>query len=140
MSDIRQSTRTRTFLKATLTFDDPRRLPLECIVRDLSPGGARLSVAPSNILPNQFRLAIPKKDLEVIGVVCWRNGPDVGIAFVIPSDVGEQAPANVLERIRELEAELACLRNRLAGRGNPVETASGPVIVDPAQRLKDGRV
>ena len=54
------ATRQRTFLKGTLYFDN-RRASIECVVRDISNSGARLTFDhPANV-PDNVELFIPNK-------------------------------------------------------------------------------
>ena len=57
-------------------------LPRDCIITDISPGGARLFTEASNI-PEQFRLLIDgvppiRQECRVV----WRLGGELGVAFV----------------------------------------------------------
>jgi hypothetical protein len=57
-------------------------LPRDCIVTDISAGGARLFIESSNI-PEQFRLLIDgvppiRQECRVV----WRLGGELGVSFV----------------------------------------------------------
>jgi hypothetical protein len=52
----------------------------ECLVRNISPAGARLTVPMSEIVPDYFRLNYGA-DLEPKCPVRWRDGNEMGVEF-----------------------------------------------------------
>ena len=52
----------RTFLKGTLYYDN-RRASIECVVRDMSDSGARLTFEHPATIPDNVELFIPQKQL-----------------------------------------------------------------------------
>jgi hypothetical protein len=67
------------------TATDP--LPAVCVLWDVSFGGARLSVAQPEALPETITITL-KRD-EAVGTVCriaWRNQDQIGIEFVSNAD------------------------------------------------------
>lgn len=108
----RQSARSRLLLKGIIVFHDPKLPRLDCLVRDISAGGARITVAETVAVASRFQLVIPQRNQQLDVCVCWRAGAEVGVAF-------EEAALQMVGpdpalRIRELEAEVAELRERLA--------------------------
>lgn len=57
---------------------------VEVSIRDLSPNGARLSVAAETAIPRQF--VIRFGEYEARGEVVWRKGAEMGIRFVTPDE------------------------------------------------------
>jgi hypothetical protein len=119
----RQSTRSRLLLKGVIVFHDPKLPRLDCLVRDISAGGARITVAETVAVASRFRLIIPQRNQEIDVCVCWRAGAEVGVAFeeaVVP-----MAAQDPLHRIHQLESEIAELREKLAEMKRRERIASG---------------
>jgi hypothetical protein len=67
-------------IPATVVFDGGRR-QLQCIIRNLSPGGAKLEVPSVTGLPNTFDLVLP--GMRPHGCrVAWRALREVGVQFI----------------------------------------------------------
>lgn len=117
MSELRRETRLRTFLKGRIVFNNGNS-SMDCLVRDLSPSGARLMLSQTATLPDGFDLLIPAKDRSHKATLRWRKADSIGVTFAdeaarpAPS-AAEAAPAALLARIHELEAENAALRRLL---------------------------
>ena len=59
----------------------PERL-IACTVRDLSPQGAKIRIAPEHVLPETFPLVIAAHDLRTVTArLCWRRGDFIGVTF-----------------------------------------------------------
>jgi hypothetical protein len=88
---------------------------VECLVRNISQSGARLSVSPAVGLPQTFSLLIPQKGLSREARLIWRSETEVGVAFVVPAAVQSdpEGEAVLRRRVRELERELAQLQSRI---------------------------
>ncbi|MGY2047261.1 PilZ domain-containing protein [Methylobacterium sp. JK268] len=120
MSELRREVRLRTFLKGRIVFNNGNA-SMDCLVRDLSPTGARLALSQTAVLPDSFDLHIPAKDKIYRATLRWRRNDGVGVAFqeepaahphaAAPADLSTAA---LLRRIQELEAENATLRRLLA--------------------------
>ena len=80
---------------------EPGALPRECIVTDISAGGARLFTEAANI-PDQFRLLIDgdtpiREECRVV----WRLGGELGVAFVAREKERERLTA-----IKDLQVQV----------------------------------
>lgn len=109
-AEQRRAGRVRTILAAEVAFG--RGLPpVPCQVKDLSDTGARIIVDEAVLLPNRFELRVPRRKVTHQAQVRWRRGALLGLEFI-----AEEAapPADPATRIRELEAENAELRRRVA--------------------------
>src|SRR5262245_10325503 len=108
--------RKRSFLQGRLYFNN-RRSSLDCLVRDISDQGAKLKVSDSIAIPEFVELHIPNKDETYRAKVQWRTGVEIGVTFEndqeAPSIVPGAAPADLPERVRRLEAEVAALHRKL---------------------------
>jgi PilZ domain len=71
---------------------------IECVVRDISPGGARLEFAGPVSLPREFRLHIVSADLTVPAIFAWQRRLEAGIRFTGVGMVGQvdNTPIRVL--------------------------------------------
>ena len=58
------------------------RAEIDCIIRDISPIGARLSFPHPTILPRAFRLKFDGQDQKV--TVIWQAGLLAGVRFQTP--------------------------------------------------------
>ncbi len=125
--DSRSDRRVRTLLKARLIFDDGLR-SVECLVRDLSEGGARLQVGSSAVLPDRFDLYMPKKHETRHARLKWRTSEEIGIAFDdVKSRAAPPSPAeDIAERLLRLETELAELRRLLTEKSDAGIAAAEP--------------
>ncbi|ACL57754.1 PilZ domain-containing protein [Methylobacterium nodulans] len=120
MSELRKEVRLRTFLKGRIVFNNGNA-SMDCLVRDLSATGARLTLSQTAVLPDAFDLLIPAKDKLYKATLRWRRSDSVGVAFqndrmetpAAPAAV-ETSAAVLLQRIHELETENATLRRLLA--------------------------
>jgi hypothetical protein len=76
----RSSARRRVLKGAQITF---RRgnASIDCTVRDMSDGGARLRVASAIGIPDLFDLAIPAEPVRQCRLI-WRKIEQIGVAFV----------------------------------------------------------
>jgi hypothetical protein len=79
MQKKRSHPRKGTTADAVITTED-RVIP--CSVRDLSPGGARLSIRGTILIPREFQLLIKQTGETHRAQVRWQRGTDLGVAFV----------------------------------------------------------
>lgn len=123
MDERRQTPRHRTFLQGRVFYNN-RRQSADCIIRELTDEGARLSFTDPVALPHAFELHIPNRDQTLRVETAWNHGTEVGVSFSNPNmHAGatlapathaapqEQSP---LERIEKLEKELGALRRRIS--------------------------
>jgi len=131
-SDERRSlVRKRSFLQGRLYFNN-RRSSLDCLVRDISSQGAKLKVSDSVAVPDIVELYIPNKDETYRAKVQWRTGLELGLTFdgdqEAPSIVPGVAPADLPERVRRLESEVASLHRKLNELQNELRQRQGSGI------------
>ena len=108
--------RQRTFLKGTVYYDN-RRASIECVIRDISDSGARLSFEHSVVVPDNIELFIPQKQ-ETLRARVQRRGPnEIGIAFEVErsADPRRVSDVELQKRVEMLEAEIIALK-RLVGK------------------------
>jgi hypothetical protein len=79
MSEQRHSSRQRTLKGASIAFNN-RSSTIDCVVRNLSPGGAILKVASTVGIPDRFELKLENDNFRWCRVK-WRRDDTMGIAF-----------------------------------------------------------
>ena len=65
---------------ATIVFDGGRTR-LDCVIRNLSDGGAKLEVATVRGIPQTFDLLVPNRRPYPCKVI-WRSLKEIGVQFV----------------------------------------------------------
>jgi len=131
-SDERRTrARQRSFLQGRLYFNN-RRSSLDCVVRDISSTGAKLKVSDSVPIPESVELHIPNKDETYRAKVQWRTGFEIGVTFDSsrrpPSIVPSAAPADLPERVRRLDIEVASLHRKVNELQNELRQREGSGI------------
>lgn len=81
VGDERKGTRRRTLKAGQITFNG-RHCSLPCAVRDITEGGAKLTVDGTIAAPDTFELHIELDGSWVDCEVVWRRGNSIGVRFV----------------------------------------------------------
>jgi hypothetical protein len=107
--------RQRTFLKGTLYYDN-RRASIECVVRDMSDSGARLTFEYPATIPDNVELFIPNKQQTLRARVRRRGTNEIGIAFEIDRSLEPRRASDteLQQRVETLETEIAALKRLVA--------------------------
>jgi hypothetical protein len=115
----RRTARQKSFLRGTIHFNN-RRAVVDCLIRDISPYGARLIFSDAVTTPDVLDLYIPQKEQTLRVHVIWRHGQEVGVAFaqaqIEPTAAaGEPGVTDhaLTERVARLELEIAGLKRIL---------------------------
>jgi hypothetical protein len=118
----RRVARQKSFLRGTIQFNN-RRTVVDCLIRDISPYGARLIFSDAVTVPDVLELYIPQKEQTLRAHVIWRHGQEVGAAFAQhmqmdppatePADATAAQAGPLAERVAKLEAEIASLKRML---------------------------
>jgi hypothetical protein len=74
----------RRVLKAGVVAFSARQVTLKCGIRDISEGGARLTIEGTIGAPDTFELLSDIDGMEVPCQVAWRRGMEVGVRFLEP--------------------------------------------------------
>jgi len=80
--DHRNEQRHRTLKPALIVFNEGRST-IECMIRNLSEGGAQLKVESLIGIPDEFLLKL-KEGAPARARVAWKRGTTIGIRFVDP--------------------------------------------------------
>ena len=83
--DNRYIPRRRVFKGAKIIFADGAMV-VDCVIRNLSVGGARLDVPATLALPHAFTLLDVQADRRYIATVAWRRGDQMGVEFSDPPE------------------------------------------------------
>jgi hypothetical protein len=108
----RRVTRQKSFLRGMVYFNN-RRSVLDCLIRDISPYGARLIFSDAVTTPDVLDLYIPQKEQTLRVHVIWRHGQDVGVAFAEALHAEPAENGGIGERVARLESEIAGLKRVL---------------------------
>lgn len=114
-TERRRVVRQKSFLRGMVYFND-RRSGLDCLVRDISPYGARLIFSDAVGTPDALDLHIPQKEQTLRTHVIWRHGRELGVAFAEILEVDPRTEAgggDLNERVAKLEAEVTVLKRLL---------------------------
>ena len=112
-TERRRIARQKSFLRGMVYFNN-RRSVADCLIRDISPYGARLIFSDTVTTPDTLDLYIPQKEQTLRAHVIWRIGHDIGVAFPQATQSEPAAPSGELaERVVKLEAEIASIKRVL---------------------------
>ena len=118
----RQTSRQKSFLRGSIHFNN-RRSVVDCLIRDISPSGARLVFSDTVTTPDVLELYIPQKEQTLRVSVIWRHGQELGVAFPQAAQMEPAAESGDLaERVARLEIEILGLKRML----KKLKTDTGP--------------
>lgn len=78
-AEHRRAQRQRTYLGGKLVYGD--YFSLDCVVRDITPDGARLQIPEGQAVPDKVFLVDLKTAIAYDAHVVWRRYPQVGLQF-----------------------------------------------------------
>jgi len=91
MDDKRKEPRRRVLKEGKIVFADGLRV-LDCTIRDMSTGGAKLLIASTVGLPDTFHLYEKSSGLLYPASITWRQANSLGIQFTgQPSSIHDAA-------------------------------------------------
>jgi hypothetical protein len=112
-TERRRIARQKSFLRGMVYFNN-RRSVADCLIRDISPFGARLIFSDTITTPDTMDLYIPQKEQTLRSHVIWRVGHEVGVAFPQATQAQPASgSAELAERVIRLEAEIAGIKRVL---------------------------
>lgn len=109
MTDRRHEPRDKVLFGAVVSTDK-RDLTRDCVVRNLSPRGAKLEFGSALGVPAEIGLTIAKKERSLLARVVWRRDNHIGVAFddAQPSD-GDRRLRRLMRINRELKRRVRTL-------------------------------
>jgi hypothetical protein len=108
----------RTFMAARISYKNGQ-VTVDCTIRNISDGGAKLQVSGGVTLPDEFELVIPQRNQKRRVRLCWRNDDFCGVAYLDGHDEhggvsdDDTVEAGLRQHIRELEGTIAQLQRRI---------------------------
>lgn len=78
--DLRRGERVRTLLSGRIVFHDGA-YSYECVVRDMSEGGARVEIPSARMLPRRFYFLTSRDEIAFDAELVWRTRVMAGIKF-----------------------------------------------------------
>jgi hypothetical protein len=90
----RQSPRKRVVLGAKVVYNEGA-YTLDCRIRDLSEGGARIVLGPGLVIPTRVVLIDTRNAIAYESEVIWLKAPEFGLKFLSAYSVRGELPANL---------------------------------------------
>ena len=110
MQDRRQNVRDKVLLGAVAEVREIGAT-MDCVVRNLSDGGACVELNRSANLPNEIKLTIKHRGRGYLARMIWRQANRIGLAF---RDIVTDPPAdNIDARLRRSEKKKRELQRRI---------------------------
>lgn len=118
MLERRKTVRGRTFLGGVIAFCG-KSSTLDCLVRNLSPEGAKVELSHAASVPEEFDLAIAKRDGTFRARLIWRRAEEAGVLFVGRAAQPVASEGYLARWPRRSENERPRLRERLRQPTSP---------------------
>jgi hypothetical protein len=80
MEERRRGRRDRTFLNGLIAFNN-RNSTVDCLVRNLSGEGAKITIPATAPTPGEFDLMLPTRGESRQARQVWRHGEELGVTF-----------------------------------------------------------
>lgn len=112
-TERRQTPRLRALLGARACYNQ-KRATLDCVVRNISEGGALIVVPETVLLPPDFELAIAQRQRCYQAHMRWRSGTRIGVSFEAEELANGAAETDVAMRLRMAERDNARMKSRIA--------------------------
>lgn len=127
--DERTDARTKTFIAGRIIGSDGGS-PLDCIVKDLSEGGAKIEVEDATTVPAMFELEIPQRRTAFRAEIRWRYAHLIGVKFIASAQPWHAEEQPTRDELLAENADLLETVRKLAGRltqlGEPVMLSLKP--------------
>jgi hypothetical protein len=86
---------------------------VDCVVRNISEGGACVEFEETADLPEEIRLTIARKNRSFFARMIWRQANKVGLAFRTMTASGVPEATDLDERLRRSEQKKRQLQHRI---------------------------
>ncbi|QOZ33960.1 PilZ domain-containing protein [Bradyrhizobium sp. CCBAU 53421] len=110
MQDRRQSPRDKVFYGAVAEINE-RGSTMDCVVRNISEGGACVEFGDAAHLPEEMNLNVARKGRSFLARMIWRQANKVGLAFRIMTS--DTPVSDLDERVRRSEIKKRQLQRRI---------------------------
>ena len=111
MQDRRRSTRRRSYIGGQIAFNQRSSL-MDCLVRNISGGGAKLVFTNTVTVPQEFDLSMQNARTYRAKVI-WRRADEAGVAFLEPRPSSAPIQLDLARRLKACEAERDALKKRV---------------------------
>lgn len=81
VEDRRRERRTRTFKGGKIVFNNDHSI-IDCIVKNVSAGGATLQLESTVGIPGRFKLTISPDGVTKLCRIAWLTETQIGVAFL----------------------------------------------------------
>ena len=126
MVEARQGERVRALLRARIIFNN-RNSTIDCLIKNISTSGAKISLGNTISVPSEFDLEVPQRARTYRARIVWRDAEALGVTFIEGEPAREPVDMGV-ERLRmenrQLKATVAALTKRLEDLGLDVGPAA----------------
>jgi hypothetical protein len=112
MLDRRRSVRDKVIFGGVAAINE-RGSTMDCVVRNISEGGACVEFEQTAQLPQEMRLTIARKGRSFLARMIWRQADRVGLAFRIMTAASVPASSDLDERLRRSERKKRQLQRRI---------------------------
>jgi hypothetical protein len=112
MIEKRLSIRNKTLYSGVIALNQ-RYSTMNCMVKNFTAHGAKLSIGNAMTLPEAFDLAIGHKRRSYQARVIWRGIDELGVRF-LDQEPMIHAPLDAARELRAVKADNAALRRRIA--------------------------
>lgn len=113
MQDRRKNVRKKTFLGGRLAFNH-RQSTLDCLLKNIADRGAKLVLADTAIVPDEFDIHVARLDRAFRARVAWRSKTELGVSFLDEAADTNVVPLDLAVRLRRLESDRNRLQQRVA--------------------------
>jgi hypothetical protein len=84
----------------------------DCLIRNISARGCRLTFAETTTIPANFLLSIPSRSQSLNARIVWRTETEAGVAFDVPG-AAEPISLDMARRLKRLEEEKRLMQIRI---------------------------
>ena len=81
MQERRATARVRSFIGGRIVFNN-RNSSVDCLIRNVSSNGARISLLGAVTIPDEFDLVIPVQSRSCRARIAWRRADEFGVQFI----------------------------------------------------------
>ena len=112
MLDRRQNVRDKVLFGGVATINE-RGSTMDCVVRNISDGGACVELDETAKLPEDMSLTIARKGRSFLASIIWRQANKVGLAFRSIRSPASPQSMDFDERLRRSEQKKRQLQRRI---------------------------
>jgi hypothetical protein len=114
--NVRRAERVKSLLRAQIIFNN-RNSTVDCVIKNISPLGAKLVLGETTSVPSQFELYVPRRGRTYLARMAWRDTEAIGVEFFEEAVTRTPPPPpseeSEVERIRHLEVLVSELKARV---------------------------